>query len=252
MFMTYIKLVAAVFMLAQPVEYVVDAGQVGEAVNLPPATPSKPAPSPEKAQIHRAAGIRAEEAKVAAPARVAKQAKPNSSDMPRAKAADLQLAAKPAAESKTTPASNAVSPPMDSAAVDSNSNPRTTQQQVMAVMTVAERLTAATAASIDADHLVAILMARPEIKSVSDLAGKNIAIDGRQFNGNVRIAIAAAGATAVQLSEDQTRAIDRLINAEVPAAVLTLVSPEAADGFPEVAGFRIFRIPLSPRSLQRG
>jgi hypothetical protein len=30
----------------------------------------------------------------------------------------------------------------------------------------------------------------------------------------------------------------------VPAAVLALVSAEAAEGFPEVAGFKIFRIPL--------
>jgi hypothetical protein len=28
-----------------------------------------------------------------------------------------------------------------------------------------------------------------------------------------------------------------------------LVSPKAAEGFPEVAGFKIFRIPLSPRSI---
>jgi hypothetical protein len=30
-----------------------------------------------------------------------------------------------------------------------------------------------------------------------------------------------------------------------------LVSAEAADQFPEIAGFKIFRIPLSPRSLKR-
>jgi hypothetical protein len=35
----------------------------------------------------------------------------------------------------------------------------------------------------------------------------------------------------------------------VPAAVLTLVSPEAAEGFPEIAGFKIFRIPLWPRYI---
>jgi len=32
------------------------------------------------------------------------------------------------------------------------------------------------------------------------------------------------------------------------AAVLTLVSPEAAERFPDIAGFKIFRIPLSSRS----
>jgi MFS transporter, DHA1 family, multidrug resistance protein len=34
---------------------------------------------------------------------------------------------------------------------------------------------------------------------------------------------------------------------EVPAAILTLVSPEAAEWFPDIPGYRIFRIPLSPR-----
>jgi hypothetical protein len=234
MIMTYIKLVAAVIMLAQPVMHDVDRG-----------------PRSEQAQIHHATAPRPEESKAATSARAAKQAKPNSSDLPRAGVADPKPAAKAGADSRTAQAYNPVLPPANTAA-DSIADTRTPQRQVMAAMAVAEQLTAATPASIDADHLVAILMARPEIKSVSDLAGKNVAIDGRAFNGNVRTAIAAAGATAVQVSEDQTRAIDRLISGEVPAAVLTLVSPEAADGFPDVAGYRIFRIPLSPRSLQRG
>jgi hypothetical protein len=104
----------------------------------------------------------------------------------------------------------------------------------------------------NANNLVARLMARPEIKSVSDLTNIKIAIDDRQSasNDSVRTAIAAAGATEVQLSNAQTRAIDRLIGGEVPAAVLTSVYPEAAEWFPEIAGFKIFRIPLAPRSLQ--
>jgi hypothetical protein len=101
------------------------------------------------------------------------------------------------------------------------------------------------------DHLVALLIARPEIKSVSDLTSKIIAIDDRHSAsaGNVRTAIVAAGATEVQMSDDQTKAINRLIRGEVPAAVLALVSPEVAARFPEIAGFKIFRIPLSPRSI---
>jgi TRAP-type uncharacterized transport system substrate-binding protein len=100
--------------------------------------------------------------------------------------------------------------------------------------------------------LVVLVMARPEIESVSDLADKNVAIDARQTesNNNVRTAIVAAGATEVQLSDSQRKAVDRLINGEVPAAVLTLVSPEAAEWFPDIAGFKIFSIPLSPCSLQ--
>jgi hypothetical protein len=125
-----------------------------------------------------------------------------------------------------------------------NARARTTQAQVTAATAVAERVTAATA--------VAILMARSEIKSLSDLAGRNIAIDDKQSaaSGNVRIAMAAAGAAEVQLTASQSKAIDRVIGGEVPAAVLTLASPEAAEGFPEIAGFKIFRIPLSERSTR--
>jgi hypothetical protein len=61
--------------------------------------------------------------------------------------------------------------------------------------------------------------------------------------------IAAAGAAEVQLSEGQTTAINWVASGEVPAAVLALVSPEAAESFPEIAGLRIFRVPLSPRAL---
>ena len=109
---------------------------------------------------------------------------------------------------------------------------------------------AASAAAIDPDLLVALVMARPEMKSISDLANKNVAIDGEPSasNGSVRAAIVAAGAAEAQLSKGEAKAIDRLIAGEVPAAVLTLVSPEAAEAFPDIAGFRIFRIPLSPKA----
>jgi hypothetical protein len=161
------------------------------------------------------------------------------------------------------------------------SRTRTLQEQVAAATAVAEQVTAATAAmeqnADDAsrsdrsqtvppggagkttsaspnntDHLVALLMARPEVKSVSDLANMTIAIDDRHSasNGGIWIAIVAAGAINVQLSDDQTKAIDRVIGGEVPAAVVALVSADAAEWFPEIAGFKIFRIPLSPRSLK--
>ena len=99
------------------------------------------------------------------------------------------------------------------------------------------------------DNLVVLLMARPEIKTVSDLTNKIIAIDDRHSasNGSIRTAIGAAGAAEAQLSNSQTKAIDRVISGEVPAAVLTVASQEAAEGFPDIAGFNIFRIPLSPR-----
>ena len=178
-------------------------------------------------------------------------------------------------DSDTTRAGIADSHPRGGAAA--NSNTRTIQEQVAASTAVAEQATAAkpvpapehkanntdrsghaetvlrgdaekTAAASpnNTDHLVALLIARPEIKSVSDLTSKIVAIDDRHSasNDRVRTAIAAAGATEVQLSGGQTKAINRLISGEVRAAVLALVSAEAAEGFPEVAGFKIFRIPL--------
>jgi len=117
---------------------------------------------------------------------------------------------------------------------------------VAAATAVAERITGATGAPNNADHLVAIVIVRPEIKSVSDLTGKNIAIDDRYLvsGADVRIAIATAGAPSVQLSAGNTTAIDRLVEGEVLAAVVAVVSADAAEGFPEIAGFKIFRIPL--------
>jgi hypothetical protein len=152
-------------------------------------------------------------------------------------------------------------------------NPRTIQQQVAAAAAVAERMSgpdvkannesrlsetasadaAATAPANKADRLVVVLMARPDIKSLSELTGKTIAIDGRYSasNGSVRTAIAAAGALEVQLTQGQNMAIDRLVNGETPAAVLALVSANAAESFPEIAGYKTFHIPLSPHALNK-
>ena len=130
------------------------------------------------------------------------------------------------------------------------SQTRTTQEQVAAASAVAERMSAPTLdASLDA--LVAVVVAGTDVKSVSDLAGKTIAIDDRyseQSIRRVRTAMVAAGALEVQLSTGQTTAINRLVGKEVPAAVVGLVSVSAADSFPELTRFKIFQIPLSPRS----
>ena len=166
-----------------------------------------------------------------------------------------------------------------------SSGARTIEAQVAAATLLAERLTAATAAPLpdkkannadepgsaetlargdaekttsasanDADLLVAVLMARPDITSVSGLSGKTIAIDDRYSasTGSVRTAIVAAGAPDIQLSGGQTAAITRLVSGEVRAAILALVSADAAEGFPEIKGFTILHIPLSPRSLKAG
>lgn len=128
---------------------------------------------------------------------------------------------------------------------------RTTQEQVAAASAAAERMSVPTLdASLDA--LVAVLVAGPDVKSVSDLAGKTVAIDDRyseQSISRVRTAMAAAGALQVELSKGQTTAINRLVSKEVPAVVVGLVSVNAARSFPEIPRFRTFQVPLSPRSI---
>jgi ABC-type phosphate/phosphonate transport system substrate-binding protein len=108
---------------------------------------------------------------------------------------------------------------------------------------------AKTASADEPDNLVALVLARPEINSLSDLNNKSIAIEEKQSasSGRVSAAFMAAGAAEVQFSEGQRGAIDRLISGEVPAAVLTLASREAAEWFPDIEGFRIFRVPLKAR-----
>jgi hypothetical protein len=137
---------------------------------------------------------------------------------------------------------------------------RTIQEQVAAATAMVERTTASVAERDDAEPvdgssvgkanaMVAIVMARPEISSVTDLAGKDVAIDQSHSASSidVRIAFALAGARSVELSAGERTAIDRLVNREVPAAVLAVVSADSADGFPEIGGFKIFHVPLLPR-----
>jgi TRAP-type uncharacterized transport system substrate-binding protein len=207
---------------------------------------------PPNAIAGRAIGIGEGASKRTAQGRVTKQAALTSIEMPLAGAVNLQLMGGPAASGSTGARTSETRPVTPTVKVSdalstvgvAADRTRTTQQQVTAATAVAERMSAVAE--------VAIVIARMEIKSVSDLAGKNIAIDDPQpaSSGDVRTAIAAAGAAAVQLDESQTKAIDRVIGGEVPAAVVTLVSREAAEGFPEIAGFRIFRIPLTPEMPQ--
>jgi hypothetical protein len=150
-------------------------------------------------------------------------------------------------------------------ALSSNSKSRTMQEQVAAATEVAERITVAALAaarddveSIEGEArnktnlLVAVVMTRPEIKSVADLGGKSVAMDERYSASSVDVWIGfvVAGEVSVEVSAGHTAAIDRLTNGEVTAAVLALVSADAADGFPEIAGFKIFRVPLWPPALK--
>ena len=206
-----------------------------------------------RAVTRRAIGIGEARSKPAAHGRIANAVAPKSTEAPQAKITDLQPGGKAAAASDAAGAKIADLRP--TGAVTTDSHARTTQELVTAATALADRITVATAnsqgtaptPSNDTDPRIAILMARPEIKSVSDLAGKEIAIDDKRSasSGNVRTAIAAAGAPEVQVTEGQRKAIDRVIGGEVPGAVLTLASREAAEAFPEIAGFKILRIPLA-------
>jgi hypothetical protein len=143
----------------------------------------------------------------------------------------------------------------------SNPSSRTIQEQVAAAIAVAKRRTVAapvTARDVEPvegrppnkkDSLVAIVMARPEIRSVSDLEGKDVAIDEEysESRNDILVAFVIAGALPDQFTAGPTTAINRLLNREVPAAVLALVSPDSAEGFPDIAGFKVFQIPLLPR-----
>ena len=174
------------------------------------------------------------------------------------------------------PATPEIAAPPAAAGTAPASVPRTIQEQVAEATGMADRVTAitlereaanksdnqgmergeandsdktASGSPINPDNLVALVLARPEINELSDLNNRNIAIEQKQSaaSGSVSAALMAAGAAEVQFSEGQA-AIDRLISGEVPAAVLTLASPEAAEWFPDIAGFRIFRVPLSQRA----
>jgi hypothetical protein len=215
------------------------------------------------------------------PAQAASIAAPQPTEAPKSEVKSevkSEAAATPPAKSEiTVPPATLEIAALPAAAAAPALAPRTIQQQVAEATGMADRVTAITvrpepagisdnpeiepadandtgktaSASPDkADNLVALVLARPEISSLSDLNNKNIAIEEKQSasSGRVSAAFMAAGAAEVQFSEGQRGAIDRLISGEVPAAVLTLASREAAEWFPDIKGFRIFRVPLAQKA----
>lgn len=130
----------------------------------------------------------------------------------------------------------------------------------MAALAVAGQITSAEApkaAAGDADSakvadadvpapLVALVLSRPDVKSVNALNGLNVAIDAAQSvveEEMIRLALALVGATEVQLSFSDAP-LGHLINGDAQAAVVKLVSPNAAEAFPEIKGFKVFRVPI--------
>jgi hypothetical protein len=211
-------------------------------------------PTPHRARDKAAADIVAAKAK---PASNAAKAEPSAVRIPLPPPSlRMQLEAK-----SSVAATDSAATRQATVGLAANSGSRTVQEQVAAATSVAERMTVAGLAAVrddakaieggppgKADLLVAIVMARPEIRSVSDLAGKIVALDEKYSASSVDVWIAfvAAGALSVQMSTGQTTAINRLVNGEVPAAVLALASADSAAGFPDVAGYKVFQVPLSP------
>lgn len=97
------------------------------------------------------------------------------------------------------------------------------------------------------DERIAIVVVNADIKSISDLAYKVIAINevpSSYSAADIKSAIVAAGAADVLLSENQTMALTRLIEGDVQAAIATVVSPAGADAWSSFPGFNVLRVPL--------
>jgi hypothetical protein len=210
-----------------------NAAPQAPATAMPPVTA---AVTPEKAAGETAAAIQKPESKVESadrPAQTAVIAAPQPAAAPVSKV--------PAPEAK---AAVVLPPPATLEVAAAPAAPAT----AIASSKAREIVKAASATPGDPDDLVALVLTRPEINSLSDLNNKNVAITEKQSasSGRVSAALMAAGAAEVQFSEVKASAIDRLISGEVPAAVV-LASREVANLFPEFEGFRTFRVPLKAR-----
>jgi hypothetical protein len=205
--------------------------------------------------------------------RLSKRSTPNSVDASpqKKKSADLQAALATAPDPAPLPKPRSENAPYN---VETRelSRERTPKENIMAALAVAEIITSAeTPKSADNDDtdgtratpanganaaypkdpgaLVVLVISRSDVKSASALNGLSIAIDAAQsaVEENIRSSLVAAGAVETQLSVSDASPLDRLVSGEVPAAVLNLVSPAAADAFPEIKGFKVLRVPLSAR-----
>jgi hypothetical protein len=206
----------------------------------PPATPQAMPPAmaavtPAKPAEENVAAIQKPEPKVESSARP-EPAQPAAIAAPP----PAEAAAKP--EVKTEAKAEIVLPPPATLEVAAAPAPAISPAKAREIGKIAA------ASPDDPDNLVALVLTRPEINSLSDLNNKSIAITEKQSasSGRISAALMAAGAAEVQFSEVKASAIERLMSGEVPAAVV-LASREVANLFPEVEGFRTFRLPLKAR-----
>jgi hypothetical protein len=130
------------------------------------------------------------------------------------------------------------SPVLDSA--------KPTTPSAAAVATNPPETNTAALGSPNAEQAVAILLVREEIKSLTELSNKTVAIDGLQAAEipNIKTAIMKSGAKDVRISEDEKLALDRVMNGEVPAGVISVVSPEESAQWTGVPGYTVLRLPL--------
>jgi hypothetical protein len=217
------------------------------APNAAPQAPAKEIPSataavtPQKAAGETAAAIQKPEPKVESSDRP----EPQTAAIVARQPAEAPASKAPTSEVKPEVKSEVALPPpatLDIAAAPAAPAAGTAFNQAREIGKTAS------ATPDDPENLVALVLARPEINSLSDLNNKTIAITEKQSasSGRVSAALMAAGAAEVQFSEVKASAIDRLISGEVPAAVV-LASRDVANLFPEVEGFRTFRVPLKAR-----
>lgn len=98
------------------------------------------------------------------------------------------------------------------------------------------------------EPLTALLLTANDTGEISALSGKVVALNDSLAGSAalIRTAIVAAGAPNVQLSDSQEAPLEALRRGEISAAVLGVVTAEQAQTFPEVSGFRLFRVPLAP------
>ena len=228
---------------AQPAQHPKAARREGPKPAVPPvAKRTAPLPAaglakPQPADVAVNSGPAPAEVSKPAPADVA------AAPSPARKVQELVAAATALAENLTA-ASAATAPQRDAVNADASD-----QSGAAAPDNTTSKAGAATDST---DNRVALLMARSEIGKISDLAGKDVAIENQRSasSASIQAAIASAGAAEVRLDEKDVSAVDRLVGGNVPAAVLTLVSPQAAEWFPDIPGYRIFRIPVSPGSVR--
>jgi hypothetical protein len=97
------------------------------------------------------------------------------------------------------------------------------------------------------DNLSAILATRREISNLGELANLTVAIDGKiaSVEGAIREAFFAVSGAPINISASDAEALKRLIEGEVDAAVIGLVSSAAAEA--SLDGYSVFLLNLHSR-----